>query len=95
MTGYLFIETRDPFESRDTQFDEETASAVKERGHEVTVFLVQNGVLASRKSIGLLRRLPRVRASTTWIRRQQRRNASPLWPRAAMWSTPSPPAKAT
>jgi sulfur transfer complex TusBCD TusB component (DsrH family) len=48
MSRYVFIESRDPFESRDTRFVEETAVAVKERGHEVTVFLVQNGVLAAR-----------------------------------------------
>src|SRR5829696_7798014 len=48
MTNYVFIETRDPFESRDVRFVEETAAALKQRGHEVTVFLVQNGVLAAR-----------------------------------------------
>jgi len=50
MTNYIFIETRDPFESRDTEFIERTATALKQRGHEVTVFLVQNGVLASRRN---------------------------------------------
>lgn len=50
MTNYLFIESRDPFESRDTEFLEQTAVALKQRGHEVTVFLVQNGVLAARKN---------------------------------------------
>jgi sulfur relay (sulfurtransferase) complex TusBCD TusD component (DsrE family) len=49
MTSYVFIESRDPFESRDVRFVEETAAALKGRGHEVTVFLVQNGVLASRR----------------------------------------------
>ena len=57
MARYVFIESRDPFESRDTQFVEETAIAVKERGHEVTVFLVQNGVLAARESVRRLGRL--------------------------------------
>ena len=52
MTGYLFIETRDPFESRDTEFVAETAAALKERDNEVTVFLVQNGVLAARRGAG-------------------------------------------
>jgi predicted peroxiredoxin len=52
MTNYIFIETRDPFESRDTQFIEQTAIALKQRGHEVTVFLVQNGVLAARRNAG-------------------------------------------
>jgi len=51
MSNYIFIETRDPFESRDTHFIEQTATALKERGHEVTVFLVQNGVLASRRNV--------------------------------------------
>lgn len=49
MSQYLFIESRDPFESRDTQFVEETAIALKRRGNNVTVFLVQNGVFAARK----------------------------------------------
>ena len=49
MTNYLFIETRDPFDSRDTEFVAETAAALKERDNEVTVFLVQNGVLAARR----------------------------------------------
>ena len=57
MTTYFFIESRDPFESRDTEFIEQTAIAVKERGHAVTVFLVQNGVLAARKNTGRLSRL--------------------------------------
>ena len=57
MSRYVFIETRDPFESRDTRFIEETAIQVKERGHEVTVFLVQNGVLAARMSARPLNRL--------------------------------------
>lgn len=50
MTNYVFIESRDPFESRDTRFVEGTAIALHERGHSVTVFLVQNGVLASRQN---------------------------------------------
>ena len=57
MSRYVFIESRDPFESRDTRFVEETAITVKERGHDVTVFLVQNGVLAARESVRRLRRL--------------------------------------
>jgi predicted peroxiredoxin len=57
MTRYVFIESRDPFESCDTKFIEETAMAVKERGHDVTVFLVQNGVLAARQNTGRLGRL--------------------------------------
>ncbi|HJQ68703.1 MAG TPA: DsrE family protein [Blastocatellia bacterium] len=48
MSRYLFIESRDPFESRDVQFVVETAAALKRSGQDVTVFLVQNGVLAAR-----------------------------------------------
>jgi len=51
MTNYLFIESRDPFASLDTTFIEQTATALKKGGHEVTVFLVQNGVLASRRTL--------------------------------------------
>jgi len=50
MTNYLFIEARDPFASRDTEFLERTAIALRQGGHEVTVFLVQNGVLAARQN---------------------------------------------
>src|SRR5258708_2206436 len=49
MSQYVFIESRDPFESRDCRFVAETACALKEGGNEVVVFLVQNGVLAARQ----------------------------------------------
>ena len=45
---YVFIESRDPFASTDTGFVADTASALRARGRAVTVFLVQNGVLATR-----------------------------------------------
>ena len=48
MTNYLFIESRDPFGSTDT-FVADTAIALKQRDNEVTIFLVQNGVLAARR----------------------------------------------
>jgi predicted peroxiredoxin len=57
MTQYVLIESRDPFESRDTDFVEQTAITIKERGHRVTVFLLQNGVFAARKSTARLQRL--------------------------------------
>ena len=50
MTSYLIIETRDPFESRDAQFVLDTAIALKQGDNEVTVYLVQNGVLAARRN---------------------------------------------
>jgi predicted peroxiredoxin len=45
---YVFIESRDPFDSADTGFVVDTATALRRRGRPVTVFLVQNGVLATR-----------------------------------------------
>jgi len=59
--NYLFIETREPFESRDVRFVIETAAALKQRDNEVTIFLVQNAVLAARgKATGSeLRELPK------------------------------------
>ena len=50
MSRYVFIESRDPFESRDTRFLEETAVAVRGRGHDVDGFGVANGGLAARMS---------------------------------------------
>jgi sulfur transfer complex TusBCD TusB component (DsrH family) len=47
-TQYVFVESRDPFDSADTGFVGDTATALRERGRTVTVFLVQNGVLAAR-----------------------------------------------
>jgi len=53
MLSYLFIESRDPFESDDAQFVLDTATELKLSDNEVTVFLVQNGVLATRrKAVG-------------------------------------------
>ena len=49
MSNYVFIESRDPFDSPDTSFLADTAISLKKRGNSVTVFLVQNGVLAARK----------------------------------------------
>ena len=57
MSTYVLIESRDPFESRDVEFVDEIAITVKERGHDVTIFLVQNGVLAARKTVHRLERL--------------------------------------
>ena len=45
---YVFIESRDPFESSDTGFVADAAIALRERGREVAVVLLQNGVLATR-----------------------------------------------
>jgi hypothetical protein len=46
---YLLIESRDPFESRDCAFLGELAAELARAGHEVTLFLVQNGVMPARR----------------------------------------------
>jgi predicted peroxiredoxin len=48
VTDYLLIESRDPFESNDTQTLTDLAKDLKRQGHGVTLFLVQNGVLPAR-----------------------------------------------
>ena len=50
MSKYLFIESRDPFESPDAKQQWDLARQLAEKGNEVTMFLVQNGVLAARKA---------------------------------------------
>lgn len=52
MTRYFFIETRDPFESRRMGFVADTAVALQQSGHSVTVYLIQNGVFAARHNSG-------------------------------------------
>jgi|SRR5678815_117964 sulfur relay (sulfurtransferase) complex TusBCD TusD component (DsrE family) len=51
MAEYLLIESRDPFESNDVGYYYELAKALVEEGNHVTLFLLQNGVLAARPSI--------------------------------------------
>jgi sulfur relay (sulfurtransferase) complex TusBCD TusD component (DsrE family) len=50
MSNYLLIESRDPFDSNDVQHITALAASLKRNGDAVTLFLVQNGVLAARKS---------------------------------------------
>ena len=49
MSRYVLVESRDPFDSRDSEHFYEIARGLKEAGNEVTLFLVQNGVLPTRK----------------------------------------------
>ena len=58
MAGYLLIESRDPFESNDVGYYLDLASGLVEAGNQVTLFLVQNAVLAVRQSA----RAPKLRA---------------------------------
>ena len=48
MPKYLLIESRDPFDSNDTGFCCDLARQLSAANHQVTVFLVQNGVLPAR-----------------------------------------------
>lgn len=48
MPGYLLIESRDPFESTGAARTCELAIQLRAAGHDVALFLVQNGVLAVR-----------------------------------------------
>ena len=48
MSGYLLIESRDPFESAGVDGFLDLAEGLAKAGNRVTLFLVQNGVLAAR-----------------------------------------------
>ena len=48
MNQYLLIESRDPFESNDVAYYFDLAKGLVNSGNAVTLFLVQNGVLATR-----------------------------------------------
>jgi hypothetical protein len=50
MEHYLLIESRDPFESNDVPYYYELSKDLVEAGNDVTLYLVQNGVLATRAS---------------------------------------------
>jgi intracellular sulfur oxidation DsrE/DsrF family protein len=49
MAKYLLIESRDPFEVNDVSYYYDLAAALAKEG-DVTLFLVQNGVLPARRS---------------------------------------------
>ena len=49
MSKYLLIESRDPFESNEVGKNYEIAVNLANAGNRVSLFLVQNGVLASRR----------------------------------------------
>lgn len=56
MAKYLLIESQDPFESKDASHFYRLAADLARGRHEVTFFLVQNGVLSARAGaeVGLL-----------------------------------------
>ena len=49
MPSYLFIESRDPFESRDVEEGYRLIAELAAKHTPVTLFLVQNGVLVARQ----------------------------------------------
>ena len=49
MNQYLIIDSRDRFETRNSEFIVATATALRQLGNDVTLFLVQNGVMAARR----------------------------------------------
>jgi sulfur relay (sulfurtransferase) complex TusBCD TusD component (DsrE family) len=53
MTSYLVVESRDPLESNGFARRSELAAALAADGASVTVFLVENGVIAARASARL------------------------------------------
>ena len=60
MPSYLLIESRDPFDSNDTGFCRDLATQLAAGKNDVTLFLVQNGVLPARSGVraGNLAKLP-------------------------------------
>ena len=48
MAQYLLIESRDPFDSNDVETFYNLAAGLVKSGNDVTLFLVQNGVLPTR-----------------------------------------------
>jgi sulfur transfer complex TusBCD TusB component (DsrH family) len=49
MAKYLLIETQDPFENAGTRDLATTVEGLLARGHEVALYLIQNGVMPLRK----------------------------------------------
>lgn len=50
MTKYFLIESRSPHDAKEVGNNYQLASDLAKAGNEVTLFLVENGVLATRKS---------------------------------------------
>src|SRR5881409_2329841 len=50
MARYLLIESRDGFEWNEVSYFYDLAYGLAREGHDVTLFLVQNGVLLARRS---------------------------------------------
>jgi sulfur relay (sulfurtransferase) complex TusBCD TusD component (DsrE family) len=51
VASYLLFESQEPFESAAVQRHYELAAGLAREGNQVTVFLIQNGVLVARRSV--------------------------------------------
>ena len=51
MARYVLIESRDPFEYGDSLYMYDLAGDLAGKGNDVTLFLVQNGVLTTRRGV--------------------------------------------
>lgn len=60
MPKYLFVESRDPYDSADSERFAALVEGSAARGNEATLYLVQNGVLAARKGAVLSERLEKL-----------------------------------
>ncbi len=67
MGKYLLVETRDPFDSADTRNSYELAGALADDGSEVTVYLIQNGVLPAREASAASSQVSDLAAKTTLL----------------------------
>jgi predicted peroxiredoxin len=69
VTQYVLIESRDPFEYGDSLYMYDLAGDLASKGNDVTLFLIQNGVLTTRKGVknnpltGLHKKAPSVKVS--------------------------------
>ena len=51
MSNYVLIESRDPFEYGDARYLYDMAGGLAQKGNDVTLFLIQNGVLTARPGV--------------------------------------------
>jgi predicted peroxiredoxin len=49
LSRYLLIESRDPWEAGESRYFYDLATDLASKGHDVVLFLIQNGVLGVRK----------------------------------------------
>ena len=57
MKRYLLVDSRDLQEYSGSDFILQTATGLKQQGNEVTLYLIENGVLAARKGAAASKRL--------------------------------------